>query len=163
MTIFSDPPKPKLTIASDTIICVYRTTLFHQIDPKDITWSDAIVGIWTNAEATVGVFCACLPTLVPLFNFCIGRETAVSTSDHTPYGTWSSRAEGFKRVVDPHTGEVYRMGNESTVPIKEDAHELNNITVTKNIDQSIKRLGSTENTHTWADDRDTVPFAGTAQ
>lgn len=78
----------------------------------------------------------------------------------TPYGTWNSKVEGFKRVVDPRSGDLYRLDNESTMPIKDDGHELNNITVTTNIDQSIKRAESTERSDTWRDERDTVPFAG---
>ncbi|KAL8828811.1 MAG: hypothetical protein Q9191_002381 [Dirinaria sp. TL-2023a] len=139
----------------DTIICIYRATIFHEIDPKDITWSDAIVGIWTNAEATVGVFCACLPTLVPLFHFCIGkRESSKSSHNRSPaFGTWSSKAEGFKRVGDPRGGESYLFGNDSTAPIKGDAHELSNIIVTTNIDHRINPVESTEQPRTWDEER----------
>lgn len=142
---------------SDTIICIYRATIFNQIDPKDITWSDAIVGIWTNAEATVGVFCACLPTLVPLFHFCIGkRENPKSSHDRSPhFGTWNSKAEGFKRVTDPRARESYRFGNDSTAPIKGNVHELRNISVTTNIDHSINPVESTEQPHSWDDEHNT--------
>lgn len=139
----------------DTIICIYRATIFHEIDPKDITWSDAIVGIWTNAEATVGVFCACLPTLVPLFHFCMGkRENPKSSHNRSPpFGTWNSKAEGFKRVGNPRGGESYRFGNDSLAPIKGEAHELSNIIVTTNIDHRINPVESTEQPRTWDEER----------
>lgn len=138
----------------DTIICIYRATIFHEIDPQDITWSDAIVGIWTNAEATVGVFCACLPTLVPLFRFCMGKgeNSKPSYDRQSPFGTWNSKAEGFKRVTHPRTRESYHFGNDSSAPIKRDAHELSNIIVTTNIDQSINPVESREQGQTWGEE-----------
>ena len=100
----------------------------------------------------------------------MGRKDSSKPSydQPTPYGTWNSRTEGFKRVMDPRKGGLYGMENESTMPIKDEAHELNGITVTTNIDiDGIKRVESSENTDhttTWRDDeRDTVPFAGTAK
>ena len=150
-------PGSILMMPSDTIICIYRATIFHQIDPKDITWSDAIVGIWTNAEATVGVFCACLPTLVPLLHFCIGRgENPKSSYDRQPpFGTWNSKTEGFRRVVGPRARESYHFGNDSTAPIKGDVHELSNIIVTTNIDHSINPVERTEQPERWDEEHHT--------
>ena len=38
-----------------------------QLDLTDITWSVVPAGLWIQVEVKVGIVCACLPTLPPLF------------------------------------------------------------------------------------------------
>ena len=42
-------------------------TTFEQLNFEDITYTNFNPGIWTVTEQSLGITCACLPTLRPLF------------------------------------------------------------------------------------------------
>ena len=49
------------------VASIVRVTTFEQLNPEDITYTNVAPGIWTVTEQSIGITCACLPTLRPLF------------------------------------------------------------------------------------------------
>lgn len=57
----------KLIYPSVFIASIIRVTKFEQLNIEDITYTNVSIGIWTVTEQSLGIICACLPTLRPLF------------------------------------------------------------------------------------------------
>ena len=62
MTLTSVAATDRACVAS-----IVRVTSFDQVDLDDITWTFVDVATWTAIEQSVGIICACLPTMGPLF------------------------------------------------------------------------------------------------
>ncbi|KAI9851754.1 MAG: hypothetical protein M1838_002831 [Thelocarpon superellum] len=55
-------------LGSLVFICtVFRIVAFYQIDDFDRTWTYINTAYWTISELSLGMLCACLPTMRPLF------------------------------------------------------------------------------------------------
>ncbi|KAM0795686.1 hypothetical protein BDR22DRAFT_893930 [Usnea florida] len=52
---------------------IVRVWAILNIDQTDVTWSYVRPLIWSAVEISIGITCACLPTLQPLIQFCLGR------------------------------------------------------------------------------------------
>ncbi|MCJ1368347.1 hypothetical protein MMC16_007489 [Acarospora aff. strigata] len=59
-----------MTGAFVIVASLYRIFRLHDTNRTDPLWTYTDVAIWTNIEPAVGIICACLPTLRPMF-----RET----------------------------------------------------------------------------------------
>lgn len=67
-------------------------SLYVVTHSDDITWDNANTAIWSAVEVNVGVICACLPTLKPLFIrvFPSLMTTITHTSNDSPNGTYTT-------------------------------------------------------------------------
>lgn len=62
------------------IASLYRTTQVNKISLQDAPWSDVDGAIWSIVECCVGIFSACLPLFLPIFNKIIGLRSKSSTT-----------------------------------------------------------------------------------
>ena len=53
---------------SACVASIVRVVTFNQVNPMDVGYTTAPVGIWTVVEQAMGIICACLPTTRPLFD-----------------------------------------------------------------------------------------------
>lgn len=67
------------------MISILRVTANANINVTDPTWSFTPIAEFSTIEGSVGVLCACLPTLAPLFRVCAGKRP-VSTKKNTYNG-----------------------------------------------------------------------------
>ena len=67
---------------SACIASIVRVVAFSQVTPNDVTYTLVVASIFTTVEQSMGITCACLPTLRPL----IGRllEMSKHSSNRTP-------------------------------------------------------------------------------
>ncbi|KAI2462840.1 hypothetical protein F4781DRAFT_418771 [Annulohypoxylon bovei var. microspora] len=85
-----------LVAAVTTVISLLRCIYNSHIDPKDATWNFITVAILSTVEVSVGVCCACMPVIYPLFRLLSGRRIASKTRTSSndpryPYDRHSSR------------------------------------------------------------------------
>ncbi|GAW17543.1 hypothetical protein ANO14919_070010 [Xylariales sp. No.14919] len=84
-----------LVAAVTTAISLTRVIFNATIGLMDVTWDYVTVAILSTVEVNVGVCCACMPVMYPLFRFLIGdRISKTPTSSSNPssgYGRQSSR------------------------------------------------------------------------
>ena len=73
----------KLTLPSVFVASIIRVTTFEKLDPEDITYSNVVPGIWTVTESSLGITCACLPTLRPLFGRILSGGSGTDDSGRT--------------------------------------------------------------------------------
>lgn len=86
---------------------------FNATFAKDFTWATGASVIWTQVESTVGVICACAPSLrVPLARwipFLFGftnNDNSYELSDETPHhlgprsGNWGSKGSKKRSEID---------------------------------------------------------------
>lgn len=130
--------------------------------------TNVIPGIWSDIEASVGVVCACLPTMGPLI---LRLKSKTSNPSSTPFGNERNgtgpstlRGEGFQRMDEidsaasrngrPVAADVHAFVHASPT-LASDDYELGAIRVTKTMNQDsaskdrlISRL-----------ENDTVPFS----
>ncbi|KAF6218804.1 hypothetical protein HO133_005347 [Letharia lupina] len=59
---------------------IVRVWAILNIDQTDVTWSYVRPLIWSAVEISTGITCACLPTLQPLIQTCLGRRSLSSPS-----------------------------------------------------------------------------------
>jgi hypothetical protein len=89
------------------IVCVFgiiRTLVVGLASIRDASYTNAKGGIWSQAEISVGIICACLPTFRPLFSKS-ARHTQPSYGSYT--GKRSDHSKGSKfSNLDSGTGGV---------------------------------------------------------
>ena len=77
----ADPLSDRACVAS-----VVRVTAFNQVEFTDISWTLIGVATWTEIEQSIGIICACLPTLRPLFGRLLTNiKQAKSGGSSGPY------------------------------------------------------------------------------
>lgn len=82
---------------------------FNATFAKDFTWATGTSVIWTQVESTVGVICACAPSLraplarfVPILFGASGKEDSYELSDAVPHhlgprsGNWTDQSKSSK-------------------------------------------------------------------
>lgn len=67
MTLALHTCLPHGTTYSVCIAAIVRIRYISTLEPWDITWSIASIGLWLNVECDIGIVCACLPLLRPVF------------------------------------------------------------------------------------------------
>ena len=103
---------------------IVRVVAFNQVNLADVTWTLVGVATWTTIEQSVGIICACLPTLRPLFGRLLSNikqhkssgkgatsDDPEAASDHLPLSDYRSsqktgggrmsletRKQGFERL-----------------------------------------------------------------
>ena len=65
----------KLTIPSVCVASIIRVTTFDQFKVEDVTYTLFSPAIWSVTEQSLGITCACLPTLRPLFGRILFGKT----------------------------------------------------------------------------------------
>ncbi|KAJ5780667.1 hypothetical protein N7457_005827 [Penicillium paradoxum] len=63
------------------IVSILRVVSFDNANPNDPTFSNVNPATWSSVEQSVGIICACLPTLRPLFRRLYGSSRADSHMD----------------------------------------------------------------------------------
>ncbi|KAI1182780.1 hypothetical protein F5B17DRAFT_419053 [Nemania serpens] len=63
-----------LVAAITTVISLLRVIFNASISPADATWNFVTVAILSTVEVNVGVCCACMPVIYPLFRCFVGRR-----------------------------------------------------------------------------------------
>ncbi|CAD6589656.1 MAG: hypothetical protein ASARMPREDX12_003920 [Alectoria sarmentosa] len=63
---------------------IVRVWAIINIDQTDVTWSYVRPLIWSSVEISIGITCACLPTLQPLIQLCLGRRSLSNPSRRNP-------------------------------------------------------------------------------
>ena len=89
------------TFSSVFIASIIRVTTFAQLNREDITYTNVFPGIWTVTEQSLGITCACLPTLRPLF----GRISVGSTN-----GSGRTFSNGGSRKI-----RLSKLGGKTTI------------------------------------------------
>lgn len=79
---------------------LYRTTQVKNVSLEDAPWSDVDGAIWSIVELCVGIFSACLPLFLPIFNKMIGLRSKPSTPQNRPHypPNHMTDVEGNRRV-----------------------------------------------------------------
>ncbi|KAJ3578711.1 hypothetical protein NPX13_g1852 [Xylaria arbuscula] len=82
---------------STTVISLLRVIFNAKINTDDPTWNFVTVAILSTIEVNVGITCACMPVIYPLFRFFVDKriisQTQKSSKDRSyVYGRQSSRA-----------------------------------------------------------------------
>ncbi|KAI1361990.1 hypothetical protein F5Y08DRAFT_342090 [Xylaria arbuscula] len=86
-----------LVAAITTVISLLRVIFNAKINTDDPTWNFVTVAILSTIEVNVGITCACMPVIYPLFRFFVDKrimsQTQKSSKDRSyVYGRQSSRA-----------------------------------------------------------------------
>ncbi|KAE9379595.1 hypothetical protein N431DRAFT_500120 [Stipitochalara longipes BDJ] len=96
------------------VIGIVRLFFVATLKMTDVTYSLVDTYVWSSVETSVGVICACLPTLRPLFMKLFpksGFETRVATAPHI-YSTERNRprnqhdVENFERIPEYQLGSL---------------------------------------------------------
>ena len=56
-----------------------RVTTFDQFNLKDPLYTIAPASLWTSVEQSLGIVCACLPMLRPVFTYILGGKPGQSS------------------------------------------------------------------------------------
>lgn len=70
-----------LLAALATLISILRVTFNAHIDVTDPTWNFVKVAVLSTVEVSVGICCACMPVIYPLFRVFVGRKIRPSTDN----------------------------------------------------------------------------------
>jgi len=93
-----------LMAAVTTIISIFRLSTNAHIDVTDPTFNFVLVAIFSTVEVNVGVVCACMPVIYPLFRVLVGRKIVPSTKPSAYGGSTGfsnpSRAQQFSKLGD---------------------------------------------------------------
>ena len=90
------------SIASDSVFIasIIRVTVFKQLKLNDETYTNLSPAVWTVIEQSLGITCACLPTLRPLFGrLLFGTTHAAGSSGATRSGEAPSSKPGFRPLI----------------------------------------------------------------
>ncbi|KAH7389419.1 hypothetical protein DE146DRAFT_619851 [Phaeosphaeria sp. MPI-PUGE-AT-0046c] len=81
-------------ISITRVVATYSIAKEYIKHPDDVIYYTAPVFFWTNIELSLGVVCACLPTLRPIWFHFQPRQP---TTKNSSYGYGSSKLTGSKR------------------------------------------------------------------
>lgn len=72
-------PSPITDLSSGCITAILRLeSLISSSTSKDITFDGPPAHAWSSAELNIGIICACIPALRPLFSFVFPRFLSTS-------------------------------------------------------------------------------------
>ncbi|KAI0381140.1 hypothetical protein F5Y04DRAFT_289052 [Hypomontagnella monticulosa] len=131
-----------LVAAFATVVSVLRCIYNADVDQMDPTWGYVPTSILSTVEVGVGICCACLPVMYPLFRFMIGRR--ITSEAHTDsngppfsYGGHSSRIRQRLPGCDQGLSDTDQLWSTSTGGNKLSKEQrgipLNRIMVTRDI------------------------------
>ncbi|KAI9843173.1 MAG: hypothetical protein M1838_002736 [Thelocarpon superellum] len=80
------------------IASIIRVTTFNDVVAADITYTLVVSSTWSTVEQSVGIICACLPVLPPLFHRVVGATNSWRTGkSYTSSADASYRPSGSDR------------------------------------------------------------------
>lgn len=90
-----------------SIVRIHYMTYLH--DSMDVTWIMGDVFVWSSVEPCIGIVCACLPTLQPLFRRALGAvwTTATRSSNNNSKGLTSSNMQSSKKRFKESDGRRF--------------------------------------------------------
>lgn len=91
--IFADELASVCAVSITRVVATYSIAGEYLKHPDDVIYYTAPVFFWTNIELSLGVVCACLPTLRPIWFFFYPRQ---ATQTGSGYGYGSSGMNGTK-------------------------------------------------------------------
>lgn len=97
------------------VVATYSIAGEYLKHPDDVIYYTAPVFFWTNIELSLGVVCACLPTLRPIWLFFYPRK---STQTGSGYG-YGSSGQGFGSSGLHATKNSHFGGNSVRKPYEE--------------------------------------------
>ncbi|KAI9751734.1 MAG: hypothetical protein M4579_005925 [Chaenotheca gracillima] len=103
------------------VVCVattFRIVAYLKIDYEDPTWSFVESAYWTNAEVTLSIVCACLPTMRPLVR-------RVTTGNFRAPGSGSSR--GYTPYSDPYASNSKNSKRSNTLGMSSSDESTRNL------------------------------------
>ena len=68
-------------MGSVCVASLIRITIFSQYNPKDTLYTIIMPMVWSSVEQSLGIVCACLPVLKPLFGRFLPSHSAAAKSD----------------------------------------------------------------------------------
>lgn len=97
ITTTQPPPSSKQTPQLTTLPPQrLRCWAIANINHTDVTWSYTRYQLWTQVELSIGIICACLPTLQPVVNASIGPCFGLLATFHSTKKTSSSSSSGAR-------------------------------------------------------------------
>jgi hypothetical protein len=134
-----------------TVISIVRCVFNANIDVMDSTWSFVNVAILSTVEVSVGVCCACMPVVYPLFRVFVGRRIQGTTNNSSSdgrltYGEISSRKRRrlSSRDKEEDTDQLWSIsGKASDEGIAQERAEIpmNRIVVRRDLDVNRQPAG----------------------
>lgn len=131
------------------------TTLSATKLNADTTWVTADIYMWTAAEAGVGLICACLPTMGPLFGLAKKKMTEASHRSSQSRKSQREKTKGSNssRAIHPDSGPHRSV-------VKCDSASTSNLELEMQSPQSIVRTDAYYvETYPRADDSFDAPYA----
>lgn len=80
--------------ASVCAVSIYRITVISRLSLVDGPWADVDPAIWSIVEVSVGILCACLPTLRPLANNVLKGSTRLLSLSRSWTSSTGERGSG---------------------------------------------------------------------
>ncbi|MCJ1246343.1 hypothetical protein MMC30_003550 [Trapelia coarctata] len=102
--LYVDPTQEE--VLGVCIISILRISSFFTITPEDLTYSKVPADIYSNLEPSLGIVCACLPIMRPIFDKLfpsIRRNSSERRIQSTPapkgISTTGQRSEAYLRAA----------------------------------------------------------------
>lgn len=111
-----------------------RVTSFEQLRPEDESYTGVAPAIWTEAEQSLGIVCACLPCLRPLFGRMLfsskqGTNSGAVDSRNIQLAKFSTRGSviGRSEGEDGRSARFIRLPEEGVARQREAATSDDNM------------------------------------
>lgn len=142
---FPTPPSPTLTNSfhSTCAAAIVRVWAILNIDQTDVTWSYVRPLIWSSVEISIGITCACLPTLQPLIQLCLSSRSTSNLSRKYPINHNNNDSHNYYNNHNTINNKIITSAWASKEDLREGAGE-----------------GASEGMSTRSDDNDEVPLNG---
>jgi len=119
------------------VAAIIRLPLLLSMNQSDLTWTAVEAGLWINVECNLGIVCACLPVMKPLFRaispmtslrsylWKYSRGTSRTGSTRDPRGTSTDKIVSNDAHGDFHKDESIELQGQRwhAVDIKHDLYE----------------------------------------
>ena len=94
------------------IASIYRTIIVQRLSHSDATWADIDPSIWAVVENAIGILCASLPTMRPIFIFFRRGHFCNTSQQQYCDRCTSKRSKGSQRTesVPMPTNQDWRRG-----------------------------------------------------
>lgn len=101
------------------VASVVRVTVFGQLKPKDEPYTNVEPAIWTVVEQGLGITCACLPTLRPLFGrLLFGPSHNVGSSGTTRSGDIHLSKRSYRPSITRPEDEEAMIAGLGALPVE---------------------------------------------
>ncbi|MCJ1359517.1 MAG: hypothetical protein MMC33_009519 [Icmadophila ericetorum] len=101
------------------LTAIIRLPLLFKLNEADPTWTIVDAGIWLNVEGSLGIVCACLPTMRPVFRLAGSsiRSRVVKYSGGTRISSREAdqRATSLEEIIP--TKQQYSFNDRSKSPV----------------------------------------------